>query len=124
MTAVLPSNSRIGSPVRTSRTLMVRSMAAVASRRPSGLKASRNCQASHWKVCTGRQVVTSQSRTVRSRPAETSRVPSGLKVMLLTPAVWPVREHRSCPVATCQRFTVLSEPPEASHWPSGLYATR
>jgi hypothetical protein len=108
-----------------SHSLMVSSLLAEASVRPSGAKATA-VTISAWPARLARSwpVSASQSLIVVA-PADARVSPSGAKATALTavPAAWPLSVARSLPVSMSQSLIVLFPLPEARLRPSGAKAT-
>ena len=80
---VWPVRVRRSCPVATSQTLMIPSRLPVASRRPSGLKATAMAPlVAARKIGDFLPVVASQTRTIEPRQAEANHLPSGLYATL------------------------------------------
>src|SRR5215470_2935747 len=110
--------------VAASHSLTVLSAPPVASRFPSGEKATdMTLLECPLRVNSSCPVTVSHSLTVLSALPVASRFPSGEKATDMTLLECPLRVNSSCPVAAFHSLAVPSKLPVASRFPSGEKAT-
>jgi hypothetical protein len=109
-----------------SHSLMVSSLLAEASVRPSGAKATAlTAVPAAWPLSVARSLPVSMSQSlIVLFPLPEARLrPSGAKATASIHAVWPLRVARTRPVSASQSLIVQFQLPEARMRPSGEKAT-